>query len=189
VKKLFPAIALLAVLLIPASSRAQDRFELFGGFSYVHAPVTFVESGVCITAPCTFNTHLNLNGYEFTAVYKPGSIFGIGADFGGYYGSSHGASTHINTYMAGPQVSFPGRISPFAHLFFGGAHESIGASDTFDIAAVSRNSISSALGAGIDFKILPFVAIRPIQIDYLVTRFNSDTQSQIRYSAGVVFHF
>jgi len=37
--------------------------------------------------------------------------------------------------------------------------------------------------------VAPFVSVRPIQIDYLLTRFSSATQSQPRVSAGVVFHF
>jgi hypothetical protein len=193
VKKLVPVLAVLVLLLIPSVSRAQgDSVELFGGFSFVHAPVRYLESPLCITTPCSnsyFDTHVNLNGYEFTAVYKPTSVLGIAADFGGYYGSSQGSSTHINTYMAGPQVSFSGHISPFAHLLFGAAHESLGTSPTGDVTGITRNSIASALGGGIDLKILPFIAIRPVQIDYLVTHFNSNVQSQFRYSAGVVFHF
>jgi hypothetical protein len=46
-----------------------------------------------------------------------------------------------------------------------------------------------AFGAGIDIKVSPLVSFRPIQLDYLTTRFNSAWQSQPRISAGVVFHF
>jgi hypothetical protein len=45
------------------------------------------------------------------------------------------------------------------------------------------------VGVGIDLKVAPFISVRPIQFDYLVTRFNSGTQNQPRISAGVVLHF
>jgi hypothetical protein len=45
------------------------------------------------------------------------------------------------------------------------------------------------MGGGIDIKALPFVAIRVVQVDYVLTRFDGQTQNQPRVSAGVVFHF
>ncbi|MFZ0881364.1 MAG: hypothetical protein WA002_17850 [Candidatus Acidiferrales bacterium] len=42
---------------------------------------------------------------------------------------------------------------------------------------------------GIDIKILPHVAVRAIQLDYLLTHFNSSTQRQPHASAGIVLTF
>jgi hypothetical protein len=50
----------------------------------------------------------------------------------------------------------------------------------------SVNAFATAFGVGIDIKVAPFIALRPIQIDYLITRFNSSTQNQPRVSAGLV---
>jgi len=36
---------------------------------------------------------------------------------------------------------------------------------------------------------LPLLSLRPIEIDYLLTHFNSTTQNQPRFSAGVVLRF
>ena len=195
----FAACCLLSFALPRAA--AQDHIELFGGYSFVHAsaPVTSTLSGLpCPTSGCPITTttstyHPNLNGWEFAGTFKPGSwFFGFTADFSGHYGSVGSSSTHLQTYLFGPTFSFPARVSPFVHFLFGGAHESIGSSSpspfVFSIPT-SGNAFAMALGAGIDIKAAPFVSFRPIQLDYLLTRFNSSTQTQPRVSAGLVFRF
>jgi hypothetical protein len=59
----------------------------------------------------------------------------------------------------------------------------------FVIVPNSNSAFATAFGAGIDLKLIPHVWVRPIQIDYLVTRLHSDTQNQARVSAGIVLHF
>jgi len=191
------AVCCLLTLALPHAA-GQDKIELFGGYSFVHAsaPVTFtLENAPCPTPGCPITTstyHPNLNGWEFSGTFKPGSWIGLTADFSGHYGSVGSSSTHLQTYLFGPTVSFPGPVSPFVHVLVGGAHESIGngSPGPFLITIpTSNNAFATALGVGIDIKFAPFVSLRPIQIDYLLTRFNSGTQSQPRVSAGVVFHF
>jgi hypothetical protein len=53
----------------------------------------------------------------------------------------------------------------------------------------SNSGFATAIGAGIDLKLMPHIWIRPIQFDYLVTRFSSNTQKQARVSVGVVLYF
>jgi hypothetical protein len=109
-------------------------------------------------------------------------------DFGGQYGSLSGGSTHLITYLAGPQFSFPARVSPFVHGLFGGAHESVNAN--FSIAPLgSSNAFAFAIGGGIDLKAERFVSLRLIQIDYVYTHLYGRSQSAPRVSAGFVFHF
>jgi len=50
-------------------------------------------------------------------------------------------------------------------------------------------SVATALGAGIDVKLVPFVKLRLVQIDYVRTELHGVTQNQPRVSAGVVLHF
>lgn len=171
---------LFAALLFAAPSRAQ-KVELFGGYSYVRAPVT-VQNFLCPVPGCPSSTqHLNLNGWEASGAVKVFGPLAIAADYSDTSGSVLGVNTHLKTYLLGPQLRFPGPISPFAHFLVGGAHESIG--------GPTQNAFATALGAGIDLKVLPFISIRPIQFDYLATHFNSATQNQPRISAGVVVHF
>lgn len=174
-----------ALALTAAPAAAQDHLELFGGYSYLRPPVPVVVALGCPAPICTGVTttyHPNLNGWEFAATYKPHPIIGLTADFSGHYGTLLGNSMHMQTYLFGPKFSFPGPVSPFAHVLVGGVHETFG---TFPGAS----AFATALGAGIDIKVVPRVAFRPIQVDYLLTRFGSNTQNQPRVSAGLVVHF
>jgi hypothetical protein len=193
----------LALLLAAGSlfvffpRQAQAQFQIFGGYSYARPSITGLQTPpVCpvgIIPPCppqAFTDHPNLNGWELSGAFNHHWI-GAVADFGGNYGSVRGASTHFNTYLFGPQVRLPGPVSPFAHVLLGGAHESIGSSISpgGTVMPSSGNAFAVALGAGIDIKVAPFLSLRAIQLDYLVTRFGSSTQNQPRASAGLVLHF
>jgi len=189
---------IILVLLFPTFLHAQDRFEAFGGYSYFRASVNETGVQLCPVTQCptrTFTEHPSLNGWEGSLVYKPTKDFGIVADFGGTYGSlparSGSGSMHTNTYLFGPQVSFPARVSPFVHVLAGVAHESTGGgfSGGFAFPANSRNAFAIALGAGIDLKVVSSVSVRLLQVDYLASHFVFSFQNQQRISAGVVFHF
>jgi hypothetical protein len=182
--KLFASLALLGCLSLPRSLPAQDRFVIFGGYSYLRAPVTAQEQFVCTTMPCTIlfpppvtvSSTRNLNGFELTGTYRFRVFLGIAADLSGHFGSAlnHTSSdVHQYTGLVGPEVSLPSRVSPFAHLLFGGTHQ----------------TVATAVGAGIDLKLMPHLWFRPIQLDYLLTRLNNSTQNQPRLSAGLVLHF
>ncbi|MGB6357670.1 MAG: hypothetical protein WBF30_02730, partial [Candidatus Acidiferrales bacterium] len=67
------------------------------------------------------------------------------------------------------------------------AHESVGSNGS--ALPFTDNALAAAVGGGIDVKVVPFVSLRVIQLDYLVTRFGSTTQNQPRASAGIVVHF
>ena len=82
-----------------------------------------------------------------------------------------------------------GNVSPFAHVLIGAAHQSIdsgGSLNGFAINPASATSFATAIGVGIDLKVAPFIAVRPIQIDWI----HSHTASaQPRIAAGVVLRF
>jgi hypothetical protein len=50
------------------------------------------------------------------------------------------------------------------------------------------------IGGGVDYRINNRFSIRPLQVDYLLTRFsegtsNNQTQNNLRASTGIVIHF
>jgi hypothetical protein len=189
------SIVLLCVLLSIGAvpSRAQS-IEVYGAYSYVRAPVTFVQTILCPipTCPPSSNTHtLNMNGWEAGGAVKFIGPLSLKADFSGTSGSFNGANTHLQTYLVGPQLRVPGPISLFGHFLVGVAHEAISAGGSGGIATSgpTQNAFATAVGGGLDLKILPFISVRPIQLDYLLTRFNSSTQHQPRVSAGIVLRF
>ena len=195
--RLFAAIsvAVFSLFYLASTSHAQG-IELFGGYSFVRAPVTFTQTpqGTCVIPGCptTLTTQtLNLNGFEVGGAFKVLGPLALAGDFGDTSGSFQGAHTHLRTYLVGPQLRLPGPISPFAHFLVGAAHESSASSigPVLTTAAPAQTGFATTLGGGIDLKVLPLISIRPIQVDYLLTHFNSATQNQFRISAGVVVHF
>jgi hypothetical protein len=161
-------LSLLAglLLLVSLSARAQDKVEFFGGYSYLRV---------------NDSPSANFNGWELAGQYKFADWLGGVVDFDGHYGSPDGVSTSVHRFLFGPQVSWPARVSPFAHVLIGGAHVSG--------SGFSDSSFSTAVGGGIDTRLLPGIYWRVIQGDYLSTRFFGHTQNNARLSTGIVFRF
>lgn len=165
---MFRRLSLLAglILLVSVSARAQDQFQVFGGYSYMH-----------VGASPSYNT----NGWELSGQYKFMDWLGAVADFDGHYGTTQGDNSATHDFLFGPQVSWPARVSPFAHLLLGAAHTTLG--------GVGDTSFAVGLGAGIDSRIAPAFYWRIFQVDYIPTYFFGHTQSDTRISTGIVFHF
>jgi len=154
-------------ILASLSAQAQDdKVEAFGGYSFLHFG----------TSPSA-----NLNGWEVSGQYKFTDWLGGVADIDGHYGSIRGISTSTYTYLFGPQVSWPARVSPFGHLLLGGAHNST--------AGFGNSSFSMALGGGIDTRITDQFYWRIFQGDYLLTQFGGRSQNNARLSTGIVIRF
>ena len=189
-------LALTAILLgsleiIPVS-HAQDKIELFGGYSFLRPPVQLEEflPGACPPScgPIFTNPRTNMNGWEFSGAYRLFPALSAVADFSGHYGSTTGNNVRVQTYLFGPQIALPARVSPFAHVLLGGAHESF-SNQTCCFVGTNDSSFAMAVGAGIDAKIAPFLSWRILQGDYLVTKFHGGTQNQGRLSTGLVIRF
>ncbi|HKW31913.1 MAG TPA: hypothetical protein VJN92_02835 [Candidatus Acidoferrum sp.] len=161
-------LLLLGLLLLASlSAQPQDKIEVFGGYSYMH----FHNS-----------PSANLNGWEIAGQYKFTDWLGGVADLDGHYGSSAGIGTSTYTYLFGPQISLPSRVSPFARLLLGGAHISQG--------GFGSSSFSMGLGGGIDIGLFHDQFYwRVIQTDYLMTQFGSHAQNNFRASTGIVIRF
>jgi hypothetical protein len=110
-------------------------------------------------------------------------------------------STQANmfTYLFGPQVNIAiNRSRIFGETLFGAAYTNAYA-DLFKAGGITglsadNNGFAMAFGGGIDVKVAKHIAVRPIQFDYLMTRYEwkpigINNQSNFRYQAGVVFGF
>ena len=143
----------------------------------------------------------NMNGWEASVEGKVLPFIGLVADFDQHYGSRVFSvpvcpvgvvpcgggplpSTNFtqSDYLFGPRVSISvARLRPFAEVLFGAghAHENGIASDT---------SFATAVGGGLDFKLIKLVAWR-VQGDYVHTALFNSTQSDVRVSTGIAIHF
>ncbi len=127
-------------------------------------------------------------GHALPTKLRP--FVGVVADFDGNYGTLDGGKTRVHTFVFGPQVSLPAKVSPFAHALFGVAKESQDSPTNLAFSSLgSDTSFATALGVGIDVKAARFLSIRFLQVDYLRTNLHGTTQNQPRVSAGIVLHF
>ncbi|MGA8144421.1 MAG: hypothetical protein WB987_11080 [Candidatus Acidiferrales bacterium] len=165
VRKLSLLLGLL--FFVSFTAHAQDKAEVFGGYSYMHNDNS--PGG-------------NLNGWELSGQYKFTGWLGAVADFDGHYGSPSGFDTQFHTFMFGPQVSFPARVSPFAHVLFGGAHEHVN-------GVGGDTSFAAAVGGGIDAKLTGPIYWRVIQGDWIRTSLFGRDQNNGRLSTGIVIQF
>jgi len=163
-RKIGLLLGVALVVCIPAL--AQDKVELFGGYTYMRFRISPDQ---------------NMNGWEFSGQYKFRDWLGGVADIDGHYASVNGVGTSVYTYLFGPQVSWPARVSPFGHVLLGGAH--------FGAGGYGTSSFSMAIGGGIDTQVTDRISWRIFQGDYLMTNFGSHTQNNARLSTGIVFRF
>lgn len=197
-------------LILGLSAYASDespKADLFLGYSFLRynsaqTIPAFTANGGLATFAWNFNQHI---GFE--------------AELGGYHNgniNNHEFDTTTFSYLFGPRLSLrrSRTIIPYFHTLFGGqdAHTSICCA----IAVVNpldtttpvgsrytrdQNNFAMAVGGGLDVKLGSSIVLRPIQLDYYLTRFeavnvdnptgptSNRNQNNLRYAAGVVFNF
>ncbi|HTY60804.1 MAG TPA: outer membrane beta-barrel protein [Acidobacteriota bacterium] len=180
-------LGVFIALLIPMAALAQTEYpkaEIFGGYSYLRVnPEGF-----------------NLNGWNASVAANVTSWFGVEGDFSGHYGSPgifgfQIPYVNINSYtfMGGPKLTYrTDKFEPFAHFLIGADRASTGALGY----NISDTALAAVVGGGIDINVSKSLAVRAIQVDYLMTRFNAapqiffsglgDHQNNFRFSAGLV---
>jgi peptidoglycan-associated lipoprotein len=98
------------------------------------------------------------------------------------------------TYLVGPRVSLRNRgkkVVPSLEALVGGATV-FGSGTTPGGVHLAANTtgFATALGGTLDIRLTHRIALRPIQLDYLLTRINNSTnQHNLRYGAGLIFTF
>jgi opacity protein-like surface antigen len=179
------AVAFLSLCGAAAYGQETPKLDIFAGYSYVRA-----------NPGPTSGDSFSLNGGSASATYHIKDWISGVADFGGYHnGDILGRKVDgtLSTYLFGPRFSYRSyrHFTPFAETLFGVAHA--GASIAGGTLG-SRNAFAMAIGGGVDYRINNRFSLRPLQVDYLLTRFaegttNNQTQNNLRASTGIVIHF
>ncbi len=186
------------VLLFGGAAFAQDapKVEVTGNYSYMR----FNPENSNIIAP------FSLNGGGLSGVYFFSHWIGIKAEFEGYADSTRNlkatgqpVSANLFTYNVGPEIKFRTRhFEPFVDAMFGGAHSNAfvnACNATECVGSPSNNAFDFVLGGGIDIPITKSIAFRPVEVDYVLTRFGNafttgnNNQSNLRFQAGIQFRF
>jgi outer membrane protein OmpA-like peptidoglycan-associated protein len=177
------------------------KIELFLGYSYLRA----------VPSISSENRLVWLNGGSTSVAFNLNRYLGIVGDFGGFNdtelnltgsSSSHAVDSSgiVYTYLFGPRLSFRKyeRITPFVQALFGGVHASeVTLSNCTGICTLlpAEDTFAMTAGGGLDIKVRRHLAIRVIQAEYLMTRFENrntganGTQNDMRLSSGIVFRF
>jgi hypothetical protein len=159
--------------------------NVFVGYSYLSADTNTSGRG-------------NLNGFEVSAEKKIFPFVGLVGDFSGHYGTELSnqfinpggggflsTQAKLHSFLVGPRVSVSVHgVRPFAHVLVGGAW----LSQSNGLSSVNDAAFATAVGGGVDFKLVKFAGLR-VQGDLLHTQLFGNTQNNVRISTGLVFHF
>jgi hypothetical protein len=194
----------LSFCSIVAFGQDVPKADLFLGYSFVRAnsareiPAFTMNGGIGALG-------VNINKY-----------IGFEFEFGGYHnGNISGVQldTTTMTYLFGPRFSIgrQRKVDPYFHTLFGGMHLTTSiaqqptampvstSTTTTGRHAASQDNFAMALGGGLDVRLSHWISFRPIQLDYLMTRFEdfglsgeptrNRNQHHLRYAAGFMFTF
>lgn len=190
------------LVTLAAAAQTFPKVELAGGYSFTNFHSNVLQL-----------TSLNLNGGGGAFVYNITDWFGIRADVMGYsFGSGWNrklqelgyigsASGNLFTYQFGPQIKkHSGKLQPFGQTLYGVAHSNgyaavlrAKADGTYQLKSGGNNNNAFAMeiGGGLDIALSRIVQIRPVEVDYQLTRFGvknfSANQNNFKYFAGVNF--
>jgi hypothetical protein len=141
----------------------------------------------------------NMNGGSLEVAVHAYRGFSAVADLGGEWAGSMGAATgtglSLSTFTAGPRYSqhFSGkrlaRYTPFVQGLVGGARGFGSLFPTASGLSGSAASLAVLAGGGVDVEMNKYLALRPIQADYLRTQMPntaSNEQNLLRLDAGIV---
>lgn len=191
VRIFFFVLLMVASLLVASPALAQnDEDETVTPQAEVYAGYYYVRFNVSVNGnPFPVAAGFNGNGGGGQLEYNVTSWLGIVGDFAGYHVSAQ-PGVGAFSYLFGPRINFRRKrqtTMPFVHVLLGGldANGNIG-------RVGSQTTFALTVGGGLDVKVSPSVAIRPVQAEYLMTRFTdglSNRQDNFRFGAGVVFRF
>lgn len=197
------ALALGIVLLFGKMASAQDdhKIEITGDYSYIHANPQ--NNNVIPT--------FSLNGGGGSGAFYLSKYIGVVAEFEGYGSYTHNVYTgaglvsvsgNLFTYNVGPIVKYrTEHFEPFVEAMFGGAHSNFygnlynNCGGSCASKSPSNNAFDFIIGGGLDIPLSPKITIRPVEVNYVLTRFGNaftggnNNQSNFRYQAGIQFRF
>jgi outer membrane immunogenic protein len=146
-------------------------------------------------------TSYNTEGGSGYVEYNLNRVVGLVADLGSnYIGNVNGFPINNTafTYLFGPRFNWRiSRFTLYTQTLVGGERFSNGYDPASPAPALgtSENSFAAAIGGGVDVRLTDRIAIKPIQVEYLMTQLPSSfvnvnqVQNNLRYSAGVVLRF
>jgi len=193
-RNILVAVVVLGLFSLPVMAQDHARVEVFGGYQYSHFGNDF--------SPVS-----NANGWDTAVTYKLNRVLGVTADFTGAYhtigagtaGFPVDAPVRLYTYTFGPEASLgAGKVQPFVHVLFGGAHASLSASSGGVSTSFSASGFTEMMGGGVDVRVNRSFALRLLQADWVYYHFSSSnvfggsnisSAGNAKIATGVVVRF
>jgi opacity protein-like surface antigen len=211
-KKALSVFALTLTCGLGVYAQEVPKVDMFVGYSFLR-----VNSDGNIPA-------FTANGGLMNWGFNINNHFAAEAEFGGYHNgnvNNKQFDTTSYSYIFGPRFSMgrSRRIDPYVHFLFGvnRASTSIAASSVLIPSPLppgaptpssngryeaSQANFAMAIGGGLDVKMSKHITLRPVQLDYYLTRFQTKSieqiinntssnknQNNLRYAAGLMFSF
>jgi Outer membrane protein beta-barrel domain len=201
----------------PSSQPGFPTIETAPGFLFIRTSLNLTNdftvhnpnNGNSVTA--TGANQFNCAGAGTTLAYNLSSLIGVAADLGGckIFGNTIGLGNKISgsqfNYLFGPRLTFRGSspFVPFFDLGFGGNRISVSCQNSATACvnatggnSYSKNAFAMSVGGGFDIRMTRKISLRPIQAEYLYTRFgnqcalavcsNNNNQNSFRLKSGIV---
>ncbi len=220
-KKSITVIGTLVLFALVASATDFPKYEAYLGFTYVRANQFNQNTGLGQTIG---GFDMNGGSFQFIYNFNKwfSGVADVGAVAKQNVGIINADDT-TTFYLFGPRVSYRNhsRFTPYAQIVFGGATRDVSrhldvvtganipvfpavtpndlfpGADTEITAQVSasQTAFAMAVGGGLDWKLSKRFSIRPVSVDYVLTRFPSlltgsnHNQNSIRAGAGIIFAF
>ena len=176
---------LLLLLLLSSPCLAQNshpRVEVFSGFSY--ARIDGDESD-----------NRNFYGWNGSLSVSADKTFGFTVDASGHYQDNIIERSRFFSLLAGPRFTARNEhATTFAHVLLGGIHQHERVETLTEHFTTHGNAFAVAIGGGVDVNVTPHFAVRAIQAEYVLSKFNRAAsgkaiQHNARVGIGVVFRF
>jgi len=187
-KKLLLVAVLLLGFSVMAVAQDTPAVEIFGGYSYMRCDANQFVFGGAEDA----DVDCGLHGWNFSGAINANKAVGAVIDVSGQYGTvgveGDEVDARFHSFMFGPKFTMrSGRVTPFAQALFGFSSVKIEADEANeDALSYTEIDFSMAFGGGLDINVGEKVAIRPVQVDYFLTRSGGQFMDNFRYSAGLV---
>jgi Outer membrane protein beta-barrel domain len=212
ITRIMLSAAILLSSVFSLSARAEDRAEIFLGYSYLHFTPTITGlnarsfNGGGIGAELNFLKVLgikaDLMGYESTTFTRTVPVPIILPGGGSIPAGTYTGQGNMFTYLFGPEIRIPlPKAKLFGEVLAGGSYTDGYVNLSHDInesggnvPVASQHPFTLALGGGLDIEATKRLAIRVGEFDYVLTRYsnpltNASTQNNFRYCGGLVLKF
>ncbi len=214
-RKPFFLVGLL--LLVTGMALAQEPYpkvETSPAFMFIRTSPNISRTFILPNGQVAPGEYFNCAGGGGTFTYNMTWFLGIGADLGAckFFGNTIGLGNKINgyqfTYLFGPRIAFrnSSRFTPFVDVQFGADKLSVSCKNSTGTCVTvagtgtySKNVFALTAGGGVDIRLTRKISLRPVQAEYLYTRFgnscafagcsNNKNQDSLRLKSGIVMNW